>query len=418
MKKFLKLFSYSLLAIILAGFTGLYIYYHSFSAEQDNIEINSDNLKYFHESYNKSRQAFLTAVHEAGRKFNNIELSEFRVSSNVDTNLIMDLCYIPPQQDTNRLLVLISGTHGIEGYTGSAIQQMFLNDILNEEIANDMAILLIHAYNPYGFKYYRKATEFNVDLNRNCGTDNSIFENKNPGYGDLYDLLCPAGKVNTGNPKNQFFYLVAIWNILKESMATLRQAALQGQYEFPEGIYYGGNDFTPQTNYLKKTLPKIFEQYDLIFAVDLHTGYGEWAKLHLFPNPEKDDYVRTATESLFEGYHIDWGDSDDFYTIMGDLSKYLQKVNPQALTLCMPFEFGTLNSQETFGSLVSIHRMILENQGYNNGYKNHRNEIKVKNDFKEMYYPSSEIWRSEVIRQSREMLELSIGHFKDIELED
>ncbi len=416
MKKILKILLYSILVIIIGGFVFLYVYYHTYSPERDDVDIVNENLVYYQETYDESRNAFLTGVADAKRRFRNVKTSEFQVPSDIDSNLIMDFCYIPPQQDTNRLFVLISGTHGIEGYAGSAIQQMFMKELLDSEIVKDMGVLLIHSFNPFGQKYYRKATEFNVDLNRNCGTDNSLFEHKNPGYGDLYDLLCPSGVVNKNSLRNQFFYLVAIWNILKESMATLRQAALQGQYEFPEGFYYGGNDFTPQTAALQSFLPEIFEPYGLIFAIDLHTAYGEWANLHLFPNPEKDEEIKSLTESLFEGYHIDWGDSDDFYTIVGDLSGFIKLVNPDAITLCMPFEFGTLNSQETIGSLQSVHRMILENQGFNYGYKNQKSERKVLNDFREMYYPSSEAWRSEVIRQSREMLEFCLDRYLDMQV--
>lgn len=417
MKKILKIFLYSILIIIVGGFIFFYIYYQSYSPERDDIDINKEYLVYFQETYDESRNSFLADVAEVKQIFRNVESSEFKVESNIDTSLFMDLCYIPPQQNTSRLLILISGTHGVEGYTGSAIQQMFMTELLNEELVSDMGILFVHAFNPYGFKYIRKATEFNVDLNRNCGIDKSIFKNTNPGYKDLYDLLCPSGEVNRNSLHNQFFYLVAMWNILKESMATLRQAVLQGQYEFPEGFFYGGKDFTPQTHALQSILPEIFEPYESIFAIDFHTGYGEWSKLHLFSNPEKNESIKSVTESLFEGHFIDWGDSEDFYTIVGDLSGFIKQVNPDAVTICMPFEFGTLNSQETIGSMISLQRMILENQGFNHGFKNKRTERKVMHDFKELYYPSSEVWRSEVIRQSREMLNSSLARYKQLEIE-
>jgi len=416
MKKILKILLYSILFIIIGGFVCLHVYYHSYSPEKKEIGVVQENLDYFQETYDESRHAFLTGVSDIKNRFDSVQTSEFQVPSDIDTTLIMDICYIPPQQDTNRLFVLISGTHGLEGYTGSAIQQMFLKEFLDTTIVEEMGVLLIHSFNPFGQKYSRKATEFNVDLNRNCGIDKSLFENKNPGYGDLYDLLCPSDEVNKNSLRNQFFYFVAIWNILKESMATLRQAALLGQYEYPEGFYFGGNDFTPQTNALQSLFPEIFEPYDLIFAIDLHTGYGEWSKLHLFPNPEKNDEIKSLTESLFEDHHIDWGDSGDFYTIVGDLSGFIKQAKPEAVTLCMPFEFGTLNSQETIGSLVSVQRMILENQGYNNGYRNQKSERVVLEDFREMYYPSSKAWRSEVIRQSRDMLAFCLERYLEMEV--
>lgn len=411
MKKVLKVFLYALLAIVVGSFAFIYVYYHSYSPHLNGITVSEKDLGYFQETYPDARDSFLHDISEAGKGLDTVETFAFRIPSGVDSGLIMDVCYIPPRVDTVRLLVLISGTHGIEGYTGSAIQQMFLEEFLDKRISDDTGILLVHAFNPYGFKYFRKATEYNVDLNRNCGVDESVFQISNTGYRDLYDLLCPSGKVNTNRLQNQFFYVTAVWKIIKESMAKLRQAALQGQYDYREGIYYGGNEFTPQTAILQTIFPEIFKPYQLIFAIDLHTGYGEIGKLHLFPNPEKNERIKTLTESLFEGHQIDWGDTKDFYTIDGDLCGYIRKVNPASTTLTMLFEFGTLNSQKTIGSLQSIQRMILENQGYNNGYKNNRMEKKVKEKFRDLYYPSSDAWRSEVIRQSREMLDESIHRF-------
>ena len=408
---------YSILLVVVGGLTFFYFFNHASPAEQKIININKADLDYFTETYDESRKLFLRQTDDIKGKIPNVKTYKFRVDSNIDSGLFMDMCHIPSRQDTKRLLVLVSGTHGVEGYTGSAIQQMFLNEFLNSSLLKGMGVLLIHSFNPFGQKYYRKTTEFNIDLSRNCGICNSLFESKNTGYSELYNFLCPQGKVNRFNLYNQFFYFVAVWKIIKESISTLRQAALQGQYEYPEGIYYGGKEFAPQTRELKRILPGIFKPYKLIFAIDIHCAYGEWAKLHLFPNPEKDKSVKYLTESLFDGQKIDWGDTADFFTTTGDLSTFLKHVNPDAFTLCMPFEFGTLNSQTITGSLTSIHRMILENQSFNNGFKNPGSKKKVLNDFMEMYYPSSLAWRSEVIRQSRDMLKLCLDRFSKMDLQ-
>jgi len=412
MKRILKVLLYSILGIIIAGLIISYIAYWSFSPGIKSIEVKDADLVFFQESYPDARNEFLARAKVLQDRYENVRLLNYHIESKIDTNLIMDICYIPPQQVTGRLLIITSGLHGIEGYTGSAIQQMFMKELITEEEVLDEGILLIHSINPFGFKYMRKTTENNIDLNRNCDVDKSMFENKNQGYADLYDLLCPAGKANSGSLGNRFFYLVAIWKIIQESMATLRQAALQGQYEFPEGIYYGGNDFEPQIYFLQSVLPEIFDPYDLILTIDLHTGYGMWGKLHLFANPVEDELIRKRTENLFVNQPIDWGDSEDFYTTMGDFCNFLGQLNPDATYLSMPFEFGTLDSQKTFGSLHSIQNAILENQGYHNGYKNDRQEKKIKKNYREMYYPSSAPWRSEVIRQSREMFTVVLENYQ------
>jgi hypothetical protein len=71
----------------------------------------------------------------------------------------------------------------------------------------------------------------------------------------------------------------------------------------------------------------------------------------------------------------------------------------------MMFEFGTLDSQKTFGSLRSLHIYILENQGFHHGYKNEKTEAKIKENFLEMHFPSDKAWRSKVIMDSKKILE-------------
>jgi hypothetical protein len=50
--------------------------------------------------------------------------------------------------------------------------------------------------------------------------------------------------------------------------------------------------------------------------------------------------------------------------------------------------------------------MVLENQGFHNGYKNKKTETKIKENLLEMYFPSSDVWRSKVITDAKEILEL------------
>ena len=187
-------------------------------------------------------------------------------------------------------------------------------------------------------------------------------------------------------------------------MPVLRQAVLQGQYEYPEGLYFGGEGLEPQFKSLKPIFSSIMNKYQTVASIDLHTGYGENGKMHLFPNPIDDPKVKQGLADLFDGYEIDWGDSDDFYTIHGSFVDWLGSLAEVNLYLPMVFEYGTFDSQKTFGSIKSLQRTLLENQGRQFGFKNDKAEKKIMSDFKEMYYPSSEEWRTKVIQDSRKIL--------------
>ena len=416
MKKILKISLVGLIILILGVLTIVHLLYVSFSPGDKGVEVNTSNLVYFQESYDDCRDSYLAEAREVAARYNNAELFSIRVPSAVDDSLYIDILHLPPLENTGKLLVISSGVHGVEGYPGSAVQQMFLNELLCSDVLSEMGVLIIHGVNPYGFKFQRRVSENNVDLNRGSDMDAFLFDNKNSGYGALYGMLNPKGEVSTYSLRNQFFYMIAIGKMMKESMGVLRQAILQGQYEYPEGIYFGGHDFEPQIDSLQRILPNIFEPYKTIMNIDLHTGYGSRRVLHLFPNPVEDPDLVKKTESVFEGHSIDWGNSDDFYTISGGFSTdFLSKISPDAIYLYMVFEWGTFDTKKTFGSLKSLQIIINENQGFQYGYKNSKQEQRIKKRILEAYYPKSEAWRSEVMESGREMLKLVLKTYPEVD---
>ncbi len=417
MKKAVKI-SVIIIGIILIPVIGVisyfYVAFNNFSLE-DEYQVNENNLTYFNESYNEARYDFKLKSNELSLKYPGTKTFELPVMSNKNTNLTIDFCFIPGSKNTDKIIILSSGVHGLEGYVGSAVQLFFMDNYINDEFLENTGIFLIHSVNPYGFKYTRRVTENNVDLNRNSGIDKKLYETKNEGYPKVYHLINPKEKANPGSIANRFFFVKAIKNIVKESMPVLRQAVLQGQYEFPEGMYYGGKDSEPQIKDLIQIIDTICDPYQTVFAIDLHTAYGERGKLHLFPNPVEES-VKKRMEIIFEGFQIDWGDSDDFYTYSGDFAGYIGKINNDKIFIPMLFEYGTMDSQTTLGSLKSIHIMILENQGEQYGFESEEDIKKVKNDFMEMYYPSSDAWKSHIIDETKIIFDKSLKRFSELEL--
>ena len=379
--------------------------------EHVSVDIDKTALSYFQESYDDCRDNFISASKEIKSRYKNVEEFSLSIPSQIDDDLTINGCYIPAQSEKKKLLIISSGIHGVEGFAGSAIQQMFMHEMLKEMDLANVGVLLIHGMNPYGFKYVRRVTENNVDLNRNSDVDRALFKIENTGYAKLNEMLNPQKKVDLGSFKNRFFIVQAVIKIVRHSMSTLRQAILQGQYSFENGLYYGGQDFEPQINTIKPVLLEIGRDYMTILTIDLHTGYGQRNRLHLFPNPVENKVAREKLEHIFKGYSIDWGDTEDFYTVTGAFADFIGKVLADKFYMPMAFEYGTLDSQTTTGSVKSIHNMIIENQGYHHGYETKADEQEVKRRFREMYFPSSNEWRSEIIRQSREVLKVALERY-------
>src|SRR5260370_2266861 len=77
------------------------------------------------------------------------------------------------------MLVLIAGTHGVEGHCGSGAEIAWLRNDGPAKLPTDTRALLIHAINPYGFAWSRRVTADNVDLNRNFVDPDQAHPNNN-----------------------------------------------------------------------------------------------------------------------------------------------------------------------------------------------------------------------------------------------
>jgi len=186
-------------------------------------------------------------------------------------DLSTDVAWFGPR-NAERVLVMISGTHGVEGFCGSGAQIDWLRRGEAERLPANVAVLMIHALNPYGFSWLRRVTHENVDLNRNW-IDFSQPLPENPGYDEIASALCP----DEWTAEAQAASMGVIGGfIARKGMPAMQQAASGGQYRHPDGIFYGGA--APTWSRLTQTA--IFETYlgqaAKVGIIDYHTGLGPW----------------------------------------------------------------------------------------------------------------------------------------------
>ncbi len=404
--------------LFVLGAAGVSVWQFASYAPQD-IPLPEDRaaLAWFIDDYTQARQDFLMRAEVLTRQMQGTRAIEIEVpSGSSTTELFVDGLYIPAQGgDKRRLLVISSGVHGVEGPTGSAVQRLFMHDFLTPERLvgplADTGILLLHAVNPYGFAHQRRFTENNVDLNRNASVDEALYRTVNAGYPLVDPLINPQGPASTGSLGHRLFHLRSIAMIAQHGMPALRQAVLQGQYQVPKGIYYGGRALESQLQTLGPILAPILDGYPLSMVIDLHTGYGERGTLHLFFDPPENPKVRQGLEAAFAGQRIDWGSGDDFYTVTGDFAGWLGQLRSGGTHLPAVFEYGTMDSQKTLGSIKSLHITVLENQGAQHGYASPADEERIRRAYREMFYPSSPHWRTKVIRDSQSMFQTVLANW-------
>jgi len=186
-------------------------------------------------------------------------------------DLTTDVAWFGPRE-AEAVLVMISGTHGVEGFCGSGAQVDWLRRGEAQRLPAGVAVLMIHAVNPYGFAWLRRVTHENVDLNRNW-IDFAGPLPANPGYDELSAAICPAEW--TAQVQQESFQVLAAY-MGARGPAAIQQALSGGQYNHPAGIFYGGSGPT----WSRGAQTAIFEAHlkaaAKIAIIDYHTGLGPW----------------------------------------------------------------------------------------------------------------------------------------------
>jgi hypothetical protein len=222
----------------------------------------------FSPDYATARAKFLAAARDAGATLEAVAHPERGPDGG---ELATDVAWIGPRV-AEAVLVMISATHGAEGFCGSGAQVDWLRREEYRTLPDGAAVLIVHAINPYGFAWLRRVTHENVDLNRNW-VDFSAPCAANPGYDALADVICPtewtaAAQARTGQALTAYAD--------QHGRGALQQALTGGQYNHPLGICYGGEG----PSWSRRTQTAIFEHHlqaaRRIAILDYHTGLGPW----------------------------------------------------------------------------------------------------------------------------------------------
>lgn len=222
----------------------------------------------FQPSYASARAAFLAAAARAGAR-TDVFINDRATGPNGST-LTTDVAVLGPD-DAQQALLIISATHGPEGFVGSAAQISLLNALANQTEKPSVRIVLVHAINPWGFSHISRTTENNVDLNRNfIDWDAAVPEN--PLYADLHPTLSPTDW--TPEALEQANAQREAW-VAKHGQDAFVDVTARGQYTHDQGIHYGGTGREWSNYTLEAIVERHLDGVKRIALIDWHTGLGE-----------------------------------------------------------------------------------------------------------------------------------------------
>ena len=294
-----------------------------------------NSVESFSSNYEEARTKFLAAAKEAGGQ---LERSLHPEKGPQGQELSTDVAWFGAR-DADRVLVLISGTHGVEGYCGSGAQVDWLRRGEPTRLPNGTAALLIHAINPYGFAWNRRVTHENVDLNRNW-IDFSKALPENRAYDDLNEAICPRAWDEAAQQQSS---AVLMAYAQKNGMPALQQAVSGGQYAHPLGVFFGGAGPVWSRRTQTELLTGRLAAAAKIAIIDYHTGLGPWGYgEQIVPVAGDSEALRRAARWYGSVVTSPSGGTSTSANISGDGLSTAPHVLPHAEVTGMALEVGTI----------------------------------------------------------------------------
>jgi len=260
----------------------------------------------------------------------------------------------------------------------------------------DLRVVMVHAINPYGFANLRRVNEDNIDLNRNF-IDHDTGPPANPAYDELSDIVAPDSywRVATGMTLARLLIHRMVHGTDK-----LQAAIAGGQYNHPEGLFYGGNAPAWSNRIFRQIVRRRIAGVERAALLDIHTGLGPFGQGEIISG----DLPASPAHARARNW---WGDrvksSKAGESVSAELSGTLKnafgEMLPRAETTAGTLEFGTLPA------IQILHAMQAENWLHHHGGAGHRKATRIKANLRYAFYPDSDSWKSRVWEQGCEVVE-------------
>lgn len=344
------------------------------------------NERYFSASYDQAKFRFLQAARSAGA-----ECLSYEVNKKSELGLSIDVALVGPA-DAEKTLIVTSGVHGVEGFFGSAVQLAWLESLAGKPLTDDLRVVLVHSINPYGFRHLRRFNEDNIDLNRNFPESHNTYSGGPAGYA-LHNRF-----LNPESPPSQFelFKLKAAWKIWRHGMSSLKESIASGQYQYPNGLFFGGYGPAESTGIVVDHLESWLGQSSRITHIDLHSGLGDYGRHKLLLNELAGAEIYQWFEELFGCDVIEsLGEmGGTAYPVNGIFGAWCQQQRQSRDYRFVGVEFGTYDVVRVLKALREencVHRFESHLSARYNA---------AKQEIIECFCPSDKRWRCDVVDAS------------------
>jgi hypothetical protein len=348
--------------------------------------MNDDASRFFAQTYAEARTRFLEHVAAAGL---DVQSHPHPLVGRDGEALAMDVVR-DGATDAQAVLLVTSACHGVEGFCGSGLQNALLADAALRAEARrcGVALLLIHGLNPWGFSWWRRTTHENVDLNRNWHDFHRPLP-QNEGYAAIAHALVPA----TWPPTAENEAVLAAYAAAHGARG-LQTAVSAGQHEFPEGLFYGGQQPTWSQQTLRHVLQDHARRCTRIGWIDLHTGLGPTGHgERIFAC--RDDAAALVRARTWWGSNVTsiYDGSSTSAKLSGLMCEGIYEECPQAEYTGIALEYGTVPFEQV--TLALRADQWLENHPETGAATRQA----IKRQVRDAFYTDTPEWKRQIVDQ-------------------
>ncbi|RYF12869.1 MAG: DUF2817 domain-containing protein [Deltaproteobacteria bacterium] len=360
------------------------------------MQIFTDVEASFSANYHEARSAFLQAATAVGAKLQHHQCparGPDGAALYTDTAWLGDVA-------AKKVLMVLAGTHGVEGFCGSGFQVHWLRSGLHRQLPADTAVLLVHALNPYGFAWLRRVNEDNVDLNRNY-LDWSRPPPDNAGYREIADALLPLQL--EGPAADEANAVLARYRQQVGELAFYRALA-SGQFLDPQGMFYGGSGPSWSNRTLHQVMAEWLGQATDVTCLDFHTGLGPHGHGDLISDHEPDtDAARRVRQ--FWGDGVSESRRGQTLPLVQDGPTHfgVTRALPHARVAFGTLEFGTYDRDLGRVALRADHWL------HKHGDRLGAEAAPIKQALRRQFYPDTFAWKEAVLFRGHQLARMALA---------
>jgi hypothetical protein len=347
---------------------------------------------YFPADYRSGRAAFIEACEEA----------DLGVTARVHPSakgpdgkpLFIDVATIGAREAKTALL-LISGTHGVEGYFGSGVETGLLREGLARRAPKGAKIIVLHALNPYGFAWNRRVNEDNADINRN------FVDHAHPPVNAAYETLSEFIAPKSISPAAMKKVNARLREYAREHGDFALQGAISaGQYSHPDGLYFGGAHMAWSAAMLKDVFVEELAHVNRLVAIDFHTGLGESGAAEMITEDLPGSAAYARAKAMWGGLvHSSEAGESLSAPLTGTIDLAVaQWMKGKELTFAA-LEVGTAPLRDAFDSLRK------DNWLHTCAKPGHRGAKAIKSKIRAAFYPDTAEWKRAVWAHAEEAVD-------------